>query len=81
LGTPQLTLAAPVGRVRDTEAWAYSVEVWRLLYPVAEQLGLASGELADIDTLLPRMLAQAAEGDAILVLPPMITAWASVPAN
>jgi ubiquinone/menaquinone biosynthesis C-methylase UbiE len=81
LGTPQLTLAAPVGTVRDTEAWAYSVEVWRLLYPVAEQLGLASGELADIDTLLPRMLAQAAEGDAILVLPPMITAWASVPAN
>jgi len=81
LGTPQLTLAAPVGTAHDAEAWAYSVEVWRLLYPLAEQLGLASGELADIDTLLPRMLAQAAAGDAILVLPPMITAWASVPTN
>jgi ubiquinone/menaquinone biosynthesis C-methylase UbiE len=81
LGTPQMTLAAPVGTTNDTDAWAYSVEVWRLLYPLAEQLGLASGELADIDTLLPRMLAQATAGDAILVLPPMITAWATVPTN
>lgn len=81
LGMPQLTLGAPVGTANDTDAWTYSVEVWRLLYPFAEQLGLASGELAEIDTLLPRMLAQAAAGDAILVLPPMITAWASVPAN
>jgi ubiquinone/menaquinone biosynthesis C-methylase UbiE len=81
LGTPQLTLAAPVGTVDDTEAWQYSVEVWRLLYPFAEQLGLAGGELADIDTLLSRILAQAVGGDAVLVLPPMITAWASVPTN
>jgi hypothetical protein len=51
------------------------------LYPLAEQLGLAGGELADIDTLLPRMLEQAAMADAILVLPPMITAWATVPSN
>jgi ubiquinone/menaquinone biosynthesis C-methylase UbiE len=81
LGTPQLALAAPVGTASDTDAWAYSVEVWRLLYPLAEQLGLASGELADLDTLLPRMLAQAEAGDAILMLSPMITAWASVPTN
>jgi hypothetical protein len=81
LGMPQLTLGAPVGTASDTDAWAYSVEVWRLLYPFAEQLGLASGELADIDTLLPRILGQAAAGDAILVLPPMISAWATVAAN
>jgi ubiquinone/menaquinone biosynthesis C-methylase UbiE len=81
LGTPQLALAAPVGTANETDAWAYSVEVWRLLYPLAKQLGLASGELEDIDTLLPRMLAQAAAGNAILVLPPMITAWATVPTN
>ncbi|HYZ67998.1 MAG TPA: hypothetical protein VE666_09395 [Mycobacterium sp.] len=52
----------------------------RFRHPRRERL-FASGELADIDTLLPRMLAQAAAGDAILGLPPMITAWASVPAN
>jgi ubiquinone/menaquinone biosynthesis C-methylase UbiE len=79
LGVPQLTLSAPVGTANDTEAWAYSAEVWRLLYPIAEQFGLVTDELADLDTLLPRMLEQAAEGDAILVLPPMITAWTHTP--
>jgi hypothetical protein len=81
LGRPQLTLAAPVGTADDAEAWAYAVEVWRLLYPLAEQLGLVTDELADIDALLPRILEQVAAGDAILVLPPMITAWTSLPAN
>jgi hypothetical protein len=78
---PQLTLAAPVGTANDAEAWAYAIEVWRLLFPLADQLGLVTDELADIDALLPRTLEQAAAADAIIVLPPMITAWTSVRAN
>ena len=62
------------------EVWVYAVEVWRL-FPIAEQLGLVTDELADIDTLLPRMLEQAAAADAIVILPPMITAWTPVCAN
>jgi ubiquinone/menaquinone biosynthesis C-methylase UbiE len=81
LGVPQLTMAAPVGTANDVDVWAYSVEVWRLLYPAAQQLGLVADELADIDGLLPRMLEQAAEGDAILMLPPMITTSTTVRAN
>jgi ubiquinone/menaquinone biosynthesis C-methylase UbiE len=81
LGVPQLTIAAPVGTANDTEVWAYAVEVWRLVFPLAEQLGLVTDELADIDTLLPRTLEQAAAADAILMLPPMITAWTTVRAN
>jgi ubiquinone/menaquinone biosynthesis C-methylase UbiE len=81
LGVPQLTMATPVGTTNDLDVWAYSVEVWRLLYPVAQQLGLVADELADIDGLLPRMLEEAAAGDAILLLPPMITASTTVPAN
>ena len=81
LRVPQLTLAAPVGTPKDTEVWAYAVEVWRLLFPIAEQLGLVTDELADIDTLLPRMLEQAAAADAIVILPPMITARTPVRAN
>jgi hypothetical protein len=42
---------------------------------------LVTDELADIDTLLPRTLEQAAVADAILMLPPMITAWTTVRAN
>jgi ubiquinone/menaquinone biosynthesis C-methylase UbiE len=81
LGVPQLTIAAPVGTANDTEVWANAVEVWRLVFPLAEQLGLVTDELADIDTLLPRTLEQAAVADAILMLPPMITAWTTVRAN
>ncbi|HEX4586701.1 MAG TPA: methyltransferase domain-containing protein [Mycobacterium sp.] len=81
LGSPQLTLAAPVGTANDAEVWAYAVDVWRLLLPFAEQLGLVTDELAAIETLLPRMLQQAGVADAIVVLPPMITAWTSVRAN
>jgi ubiquinone/menaquinone biosynthesis C-methylase UbiE len=81
LGVPQLTIAAPVGTANDTEVWAYAVEVWRLVFPLAEQLGLVTDELADIDTLLPRTLEQATVADAILMLPPMITAWTTVRAN
>ena len=81
LGAPQLTLAAPIGTANDADAWAYVVDVWRLLFPLAEQLGLVSDELSDIATLLPRALEQAAAADAIVVLPPMITAWTSVHAN
>jgi ubiquinone/menaquinone biosynthesis C-methylase UbiE len=81
LGVPRLTMAAPVGTANDLDVWAYSVKVWRLLYPVAQQLGPVADELADIDGLLPRMLEEAAAGDAILMLPPMITASATVRAN
>jgi len=81
LGVPQLTIAAPVGTANDTEVWAYAVEVWRLLFPLAQDLGLVTDEIADVDTLLPRMLEQAAAADAIIMLPPMITVWSPVRAN
>jgi SAM-dependent methyltransferase len=79
LGVPRLTLAAPVGGANEPEILAYSVEVWRLMFPVAEQLGLVTDELADLETLLPRMLDQVAAADAIVILPPMITAWTRLP--
>lgn len=78
LGVPRLTLAAPVGSANDTDVLAYAVEVWRLMFPVAQQLGLVTDELADVDTLLPRMVEQVAAADAIVILPPMITAWTRV---
>jgi SAM-dependent methyltransferase len=81
LGVPLMTLAAPLGGANDIEVLAYAVEVWRLMFPVAEQLGLVTDELADLDTLLPRVQVQVAEADAIVILPPMITAWSRRPAE
>jgi SAM-dependent methyltransferase len=79
LPTPQLTLGAPVGAADDTDILAYGVEVWRLMFPVAERLGLDTGELADLDTLLPRLREEVATNEAIVMMPAMISAWARLP--
>ena len=60
---------------------AYGVEVWRLVYPVAQQLGLVTDDLADIDGLAERMRQDAAAADAVVMLPPLITAWSHLPDN
>lgn len=73
-----LQLSAPVGGADDIEVLAYAVEVWRLMFPLANQLGLVPEELADLDTLLQRIQQEVAAGDAIVMMPPMITAWAHV---
>jgi len=79
LPSPQLALAAPIGGVNNPDVFAYAMEVWRLVLPVAEQLGLVTDDLADIDTLLPRWRAEAAAAGAVVMMPPMITAWCRLP--
>lgn len=75
LPSPQLSLAAPIGGVNSPDIFAYAIEVWRLMLPVAEKLGLITDELADLDTLLARFLQEAAAMGAVVMMPPLITAW------
>jgi SAM-dependent methyltransferase len=75
LGAPRLTLGAPAGGADDAEILAYPVEVWRLLLPVAEQLGLVTDELADIDSLLPRLRQELLGSEGIVMMPALISAW------
>jgi len=42
-------------------------------------LGLVTEELADISTLLPRWREKAAAADAVVMMPPLITAWSRLP--
>lgn len=79
LPAPQLTLAAPLGGVNEPDIFAYAMEVWRLMLPIAEQLGLATDELADIVTLSARWREEAAAAGAVVMMPPMITAWSRLP--
>jgi 2-polyprenyl-3-methyl-5-hydroxy-6-metoxy-1,4-benzoquinol methylase len=79
LPAPRMTLGAPVGGANDTDILAYAVEVWRLMLPVARQLGLVTDGLADPDTLLPRWQEEMAAADAFMVMPPLITAWSRLP--
>jgi hypothetical protein len=55
LSAPRLTLGAPLGGADAIEDLDHlRGETWRLVFPIAEQLGLVTDELADLDTLLPR---------------------------
>lgn len=79
LGAPRLALGTPIGTAADTDILAYLAEVWRLVSPVAEQGGFAIDELADIDEFVPRFRQEARAVNALIAMPPLITAWAQVP--
>jgi SAM-dependent methyltransferase len=78
LGAPRLTLGTPIGTAADTDILAYAAEVWRLVSPVARQLGIAIDELDDIDNFVPQFRDEALAANALITMPPMITAWARV---
>jgi SAM-dependent methyltransferase len=75
LGTPRLTVGTPMGTAADTDVLAYAAEVWRLVSPVAQQHGFAIDEVADIDNFVPLLRNQVRAADAVVMMPPMITAW------
>jgi ubiquinone/menaquinone biosynthesis C-methylase UbiE len=78
LGAPHLTLGAPIGTAADTDLLAYAAEVWRLVSPIAHQGGFAIDELADIDEFVPRFREEARAVNAVITMPPIITARAQV---
>ena len=78
LGAPHLTLGTPVGTAAETDILAYAAEVWRLVSPIAQQLGFAIDELADIDNFVPLFREEALAVNALITMPPIITAWAQV---
>jgi hypothetical protein len=78
LGAPHLTLGTPIGTAAETDILAYAAEVWRLVSPMAQQLGFAVEELADIDNFVPQFREKALAVDALITMPPIISAWAQV---
>jgi SAM-dependent methyltransferase len=78
LGAPRLTQGTPTGTGADTDILGYAAEVWRLVSPIAEQGGFAVAELTDIDEFVPRFQTEAQAVNAVIMMPPMITAWAQV---
>jgi ubiquinone/menaquinone biosynthesis C-methylase UbiE len=78
LGAPQLTLGTAIGTAADTEVLAYAAEVWRLVSPIAQQIGFAIDELADIDNFVPRFREEAMAVNALVTMPAIITASARV---
>jgi SAM-dependent methyltransferase len=75
LGAPQLTVGAPIGTAADADILAYGAAVWRLVSPIAHQGGFAIDEVADIDNFVPRFREEALAANALITMPPIITAW------
>jgi ubiquinone/menaquinone biosynthesis C-methylase UbiE len=75
LGAPRLTLGTPLGGVDDTDTVAFVAETWRSLFPAAQRLGVVADELADLDTLMPRLREELATSGAIVMMPALISAW------
>jgi len=82
LGAPRLTLGTPIGTAADADLLAYAAEVWRLVSPIAHKEGLETGKaidgLPDIDDFVPQFREQALAVNALITMPPIITAWAQV---
>src|ERR1700730_2548567 len=78
LGAPRLTLGTPIGTAADIDMLAYAAEVWRLVSPIAQQRGFAIDEIDDIDNFVPRFREEALAANALLTMPPIITAWTQV---
>lgn len=75
LGSPQLTVGAPIGTAARTDILAYGAEVWLLVSPIAQQGGFAIDEVADIDEFVPRFREEVLAANALITMPPIITAW------
>jgi ubiquinone/menaquinone biosynthesis C-methylase UbiE len=75
---PRLTLAGALGGSDESELLSLVTGAWRSMYPMAQRLGTAPDELLDLETLPARLRKELADNDAIVVMPPMITAWARV---
>ncbi|HWF27777.1 MAG TPA: methyltransferase domain-containing protein [Mycobacterium sp.] len=78
LGAPHMTLGTPIGTAADTDLLTYAAEVWRLVSPIAQQTGFAIDEIADIDTFVSQFREEALAVNAVITMPPLITAWTQV---
>lgn len=78
LGVPRLIQGTPIGTAADTDVLAYGAEVWRLVSPVAQRLGIEIDGLDDIDDFVPLFRREAQAVDAFISMPPILTAWVPV---
>ena len=80
LPEPTLHFEAPMGGPKDWPGYAYLANSFRSLVPLMEAYGIATAEEIDIDTLAERIQVEVATSKRPLLLPPHITAYASLTA-
>ena len=80
LPEPTLHFEAPMGGPEGWPGFEYLANSFRSLIPLMETYGIATAEEIDVDTLADRIQAEVTTSKRPLLLPPHITAYASLPA-
>jgi ubiquinone/menaquinone biosynthesis C-methylase UbiE len=77
--TPRVAVTAPAFSDPDSSVYDYYVETVVSVLPFIEKAGIVTREEVDVDTLAARLRAGAREVGAVVYLPELIGAWATVP--
>jgi hypothetical protein len=80
LPEPTLHFEAPMGGPEDWPGYEYLTNSFRSLVPLLEAYGIATTDEVDIDTLAERIQVEVATSKRPIMLPPHITAYASLTA-
>ena len=78
LPEPTLHFEAPMGGPEDWPGYEYLTNSFRSLVPLLEAYGIATADEVDIDTLAERIQVEVATSKRPIMLPPHITAYASL---
>jgi SAM-dependent methyltransferase len=80
LGAPEMLLQAPIGGGDRWIGYEWFAESMRSLVPLFERYEIATPAEVGVDTLADRMRSEILELQSLLMLLPMVTAWATKPA-
>ena len=78
LPEPTLHFEAPMGGPEDWPGYEYLANSFRSLVPLMEAYGITTAEALDVDTLAERIQAEVAAAKRPIMLPPHITAYATL---
>lgn len=78
LPDPQLVLETTIDGTSQARTWGWANVIIGVV-PLMERLGVATSNEVDPATLAERLLAELTENDGIMLAPPMIGAWSTLP--
>jgi hypothetical protein len=79
LPAPQMILGARIEGGQNSPAYEYVAQTVRSLLPMMEQFGVAKAEEVQVETLAQRMRDEVTTGGGVIVIPPLVGAWARKP--
>jgi ubiquinone/menaquinone biosynthesis C-methylase UbiE len=79
LPAPQMILGARIEGGQNSPAYEYVAQTVRSLLPMVEQFGVAKAEEVQVETLAQRMRDEVTTGGGVIVIPPLVGAWARKP--